>query len=175
MNIFNWLISKRDKKEKTNKLEPVHTRTYPSIEMLVCKENDTLTVVKTTYKHNDLYFIKDGQLLSIIDEIYDRHNTSVDNSFEYCNHAIKPVSYFNIAKLLDLKVDKLSFIYVVCMWCDNNDCWVHDCGEQLSPLEFYKARPDYFPKFLPSGWENIYIEADEFYQQVFNVRIDGDN
>lgn len=176
MNIFKWLKNRTDKNnpifqqtDKTLVCKENNTLTHPSIDMLVCKENDTLTVVKTTYKHNDMYFIKDGKLLSIIDEIYDRHNTLIDKAFEYCNHAIRPDCYFDIADLLNLKVDRLSFIYIICMWCDNNECWNHGSSEHLSPSEFYKARSDCFPKNLPTGWENIYIEADEFYQQVFDV------
>lgn len=174
MNIFKLLKNKQDKNnpifkhtDETSVDKENNTSKHLDIDMLVCKENNTLTVMRTTYKHDDMYFIKDRKLLSIIDEIYDRHNILVDKSLEHCNHAIRPDCYFDIADLLNLNVDKLSFIYIVCMWCDNNECWNHDSSESLSPTEFRKVRPDCFPKTLPEGWENIYNEADEFYQRVF--------
>lgn len=155
--IFN--IFKRKHKESWN--ENCNKITYPDIDFLVCKEENTLTVTQTTYKHYDMYFVRDDKVMAILDEIYVRNNHEVDLAYESCNHAIRPDSYFKVADILGLKTDKLSFIYLTCMWCANND-------EDLPSVSKYK------PDTLPTGWDTIYNEADEFYKRNFEVECKED-
>lgn len=145
---------KRYTREKQTEMANKYPDDYAESFRLVCEKENTLTVQKTHYKHYDLYYLKNGRLFNIVDEIYEKENKEVDCVYGSTNHAIRPDCYFEIANILGLQIDKESYIYLLCMWCDNND--------YEEPIKI----ADYcLPNTFPDGWYNILQEADIIYQK----------